>query len=65
MATELTVPLNAHAVKFKMSGKTYEDTKFDKSAYLRGAVWGQKVGTAVLNYYIPVSCTAVLLYSNL
>ena len=63
--TEITVPLNMHAVNLESSGKTVEDTKCDKVNLSKRRSFGAIVGTAVPTYYLPVPLTAVLLCSHL
>jgi len=48
------------ALNLKSSGKTAENTKFDKIHLSKMRSFGAIVGTAVLTYYFPVPLTAVL-----
>jgi hypothetical protein len=54
-----------HAVNLESSGKTSEDTKFDKMHLSKRQSFGTIVGAAVPTYYLPVPLTAVLLCSYL
>jgi hypothetical protein len=54
-----------HAVNLESSGKTVEDTKFDKIHLSKRQSFGAIMGTAVPTYYLPVPLTAVLLCSYL
>jgi hypothetical protein len=54
-----------HAVNSESSGKTVEDTKFDKIHLSKRRSFGAIVGTAVPTYYLPLPMTAVLFCSYL
>jgi len=54
-----------HAVNLESSGKTDENTKFDKMHLSKRRSFGAIVGAAVPTYYLPVPLTAVLLCSYL